>query len=72
MELAVVHEHIRGFIKQWRSENSLSTTHNFLAKFQRSMAIFYSDESDVDTLCKEKLVPEMHNFSASPLALPIS
>lgn len=69
MELAVVHEHIRGFIKQWRSENSLSTTYNFLAKFERSMAIFYSDESDVDTLCKEKLVPEMHNFSASPLAL---
>ena len=64
-----MHEHIRGFIKQRRSENSLSTTYNFLAKFQRSMVIFYSDESDVDTLCKEKLVPEMHNFSASPLAL---
>ena len=53
MELAVVHEHIRGFIKQRRSENSLSTTYNFLAKFERSMAIFYSDESDMDTLCKQ-------------------
>ena len=30
------------------------------------MAIFYSDKSDVDTLChfKKKLLPEMRNFSA--------
>ena len=29
------------------------------------MAIFYSDESDMDTLCyrKKKLFPEMHNFN---------
>ena len=69
MELAVVHEHIRGFIKQRRLENSLSTMQNFPAKFQRSTAIFYSDKSDVDMLCKKKLFPEMCNFSALPLAL---
>ena len=33
------------------------------------MVIFYSDESDVDTLCKKRLFPEMHNFRAYPLAL---
>ena len=37
----------RGFIKHQRSENSPSTTHNSLVKFQRSMAIFYSEESDL-------------------------
>ena len=41
----------RGFIKHRRSENSPSTTHNSQVKFQQSMAIFYSNESDVDTLC---------------------
>ena len=41
----------RGFIKHRRSENSPSTSRNSLVKFQLSMAIFYSDESDVDMLC---------------------
>ena len=26
------------------------------------MAIFYSDKSDLDLLCKKKLFPEMHNY----------
>ena len=56
---------LRGFIKNRRSENSLSTMHNSPGKFQWSMAIFYSDESDMDTLCycKKKLFPEMQNFN---------
>ena len=41
----------RSFIKHWRSENSPSSMHNSLVKFQWSMVIFYSEESDVDTLC---------------------
>ena len=57
--------YIQGFIKHRRSENPASTTHNSLVKFQWSMAIFYSDESDVDMLyyCEKKLFPEMRNFS---------
>ena len=40
-----------GFITHRRLENSLPTMHNSPVQFQCSMAIFYSDESDVDTLC---------------------
>ena len=56
---------LRGFIKNRRSENSLSTMHNCPGKFQWNMAIFYSDESDMDTLCycKKKLFPKMRNFN---------
>lgn len=46
----------RGFIKHRRSKNSPSTTHNSPAKFQWSMAIFYSDEADVDMSCKKILL----------------
>ena len=38
----------RGFIKHRKLENSPSTMHNSPAKFQWSMAIFCSDESDAD------------------------
>ena len=41
---------VRGFIKHQRLENSPSATHNSPAKFQWSMATFYSDESDVDII----------------------
>ena len=40
-----------GFIKHRRLENSLPTMHNSPVQFQWSMPTFYSDESDVDTLC---------------------
>ena len=38
-------------------------THNPPAKFRWSIGIFYSDESDVDTLFSKKLFPEISNFS---------